>query len=158
MIIPAIILCIIIALILSFQITIYNYTTWFIDFFHIFITYFQFVFVFIIFVEIVCFKKFDLNKLFILNIFFIVMISGIVHFGMCPLTILYNNLTHLPKCTPFLWKFHQRFNDKVALPPDFFEQNSQCEKNTRSWLKSQTYPVLILLSLNIIFFINRFRN
>lgn len=134
---------------------------WSIDFFHLLIVYFQSAFVIVIIFEIVALHKYDIIKLLFINIMFMFMVLGMVFYGMCPLTILYNKVTNQHKCTPFLWKFadrfdKQRYDAKVQYYTHPTNNNDACEINTRAWLTGQVYPCLTIIALNVLFFIRWF--
>lgn len=86
---------------------------------------------------------------------FFFMVLGIIFYGMCPLTIIYNKVTNQHPCTPFLWKLEDRFNkeQKDAKVKYYTIDNNECEKNTKAWLTGQVYSAMTIAGLNILFFI-----
>lgn len=139
--------------ILSFKTN--GFLPWLIDFTHLFITFLVTGLTMFIVYEIVVLRKYDIVKLLFVNIFFLFMVLGVVFYGMCPLTIIYNKLTDQPVCTPFLWKIADRF-DKQQLDTKvkyYTTDNDGCQKNTKAWLSGQVYSVLTITALNVLFFI-----
>jgi hypothetical protein len=153
---------VIVSIILAFLVSWYpsghdSKLAWSVDIMHLFITHFQYLFIAWVFYEVVVHKVFDIRKLLALNIFYFCMIAGVVYYKMCPLTIIYNKLEKLPKCTPFIWDWRKRFDKETfdATVSMFMVDNDECDKNTKAWLAGQTYTVLVVLSLNVLFLIVR---
>jgi hypothetical protein len=146
---------ILISFVLSFKHT--GFVPWIVDFVHLFILYFQPLFVCLIIYEIAILNKYDVSKLLAINTVFIVMVLGVVVNRMCPLTTLYNKAANIHPCTPFFYDIRKRLNMKKEEIQYYVIDNDKCEKNTKSWLHGQLYTCLTLIFLNILFFIKYFR-
>jgi hypothetical protein len=127
-----------------------------VDVVHIFIIFLPIVLILSIMYDVIANRVFDMRKLLFLNLIFIGMVVGILFFGMCSLTVLYNKLLDLPSCSPFVYRWGQRTNEetRVSLYHHFTTDNPGCEKNTRAWMKNHINSALVLLSLNALFFLH----
>lgn len=127
-----------------------------IDFVHLFIMYFGVLLVAQVFCEIIFLDYYDSQKLMFLNIIFVIMVVGVLFFGMCPLTIWYNNVSGCAKCRPFLWSINDRCGDQEARrakEATFNVDNDECHKNTLAWWKGQKLTIPIIVLLNMLFVI-----
>lgn len=127
-----------------------------VDVIHVFVSLLPPFIIATILFDIIINKKFDVRKVLFIDVFYLSMVTGILFYGMCPLTIMYNKILGIHDCVPFFSNWRKRFdsNARHSTNDHFTRDNPNCEKNTRAWMKGQTYSILVVLTINILFFIH----
>jgi hypothetical protein len=131
-------------------------TAFVVDVIHVFVSLLPTFVIATILFDVIINKKFDVRAVLFIDVFYLSMVAGILFFGMCPLTILYNKILGIHNCVPFFSNWRKRFDSDVrhAINDNFMRDNPNCEKNTRAWMKGQTYSILVVLTINVLFFIH----
>lgn len=127
-----------------------------IDWFHVFITYFCVIasiyFVIALLTSVVVSHKLQ-KQIIAFNLLVLIIIILFFYNRMCILTIWYNKLLNLNKCTPFTSSFIARLKNNNHNNSYYFQNNDNCYKNMFAWMSSYKYLIIILAFIDIIFYL-----
>jgi hypothetical protein len=106
-------------------------------------------------IEYVVYKKIDRSKLIILNILQVIVILAFLKYKMCVITIWYNQVLHLPKCTGYQMSLFTLFKGKQSGTKSTISYgNIDCLDNYIVWSKVSSVLVIITLLYNILYVIH----
>lgn len=110
-------------------------------------------------IDLILYKKIDGSKMALLNIIQIVVILSFLQHHMCLLTIWYNQLLGLPKCTRYHLSTFVLVNFVLGKPlrgkdtDTIPYKNIDCLDNYLMWTRTSYIYLVIILTLNIIYIV-----
>lgn len=96
-------------------------------------------------VPVVVLKTCETRWLIVMNLTFYVLFVSFALFERCILTVLYNHLQGLPRCTPFVYLWERYHRNKTKAGDD------DCRRGTSAWIRTNAVLACLYLVVNVYF-------